>query len=43
MAILFADGTKGLKYGCPEATKYLSEDALSHPYFRVINKLLSNE
>jgi len=35
MAILFADGAKGLKYGCPEATKYLSEDASSFPYFRV--------
>lgn len=35
MAILFTDGAKGLKYGCPEATKYLSEDANSFPYFRV--------
>ena len=24
MAILFTDGAKGLKYGCQEATKYLS-------------------
>ena len=35
MAILFTDGAKGLKYGCTEATKYLSEDANSFPYFRV--------
>ena len=35
MAILFADGAKGLKYGCLEATKYLSEDAIYHPYFSV--------
>jgi TPR repeat protein len=36
MAILFADGAKGLKYGCTEATKYLSEDAAFYPYFTVI-------
>ena len=35
MAILFTDGAKGLKYGCSEATKYLSEDAIYHPYFTV--------
>ncbi len=43
MAILFADGTKGLKYGCTESTKYLSDDALSHPYFRVTMMKFSKE
>lgn len=33
MAILFTDGVKGLKYGCSEATKYLSEDSQYHHYF----------
>lgn len=36
MAMLFTDGAQGLKYGCPEATKYLSEDAIYHPYFSVL-------
>ena len=35
MAILFTDGVKGLKYGCPEATRYLAEDAALHPHFTV--------
>lgn len=39
MAILFTDGTQGLKYGCSEATKYLSEDAAFHPYFNVRMKI----
>lgn len=25
LAILFADGSSGLKYGCEESTKYLAE------------------
>jgi hypothetical protein len=39
MAILFADGAKGLKYGCGDATRYLSEDALYHSYFSVFLSL----
>lgn len=43
MAILFTDGVKGLKYGCPEATKYLSEDSQYHHFFSVSFFLSRNE
>ena len=43
MAILFTDGAKGLKYGCAEATKYLSEDALFYSYFTVLFILFRKE
>jgi len=36
LGILFADGAHGLKYGCEEATKYFSEEALVFPFFKVL-------